>query len=344
MKTKIKKGLVAGALACAAFGFYYFLAPVAGVVTTDNAYVHAEVSQISAEVPGTVTQVYVDDNQFVEAGELLAELDNREYVVLRDQAESRLAMAEATVEHLIARTELQQVNIKEVSALLASATADAQFQRKELKRYADLLRKKLIAKSRYEAQKNRSIQANAAQDASRMKLAAAKQQLAALAVEKERLLAQRDQAKANLALAVLNLEDTAIRAPVSGVIGNRTLRTGRFVNKGTLLLSIVPVEEVWVEANYKETQITDIKPGQAVKVKLDSFPDHELKGHVISAAPATGAQFSLLPPDNATGNFVKIVQRVPVKIAIEVPNALRGRVVPGLSAEVEIDTKLRART
>lgn len=344
MKTKIKKGLVASVLVCAALGFYYFLLPAHGVVTTDNAYVHAEVSHISAEVPGTVMQVHVVDNQYVEAGDLLAELDSREYIALRDRAVSQLAMAEAAVDHLIARAELQQVSIKEVSALLASAKADAQFQRNELKRFSDLLSKNLISKSRYEAQKNRSTQARATLDASRMKQAAAKQQLATLEVEKERLLAQRDQAKANLELASLNLEDTAIRAPVSGVIGNRTVRTGRFVNKGTLLLSIVPIEDVWVEANYKETQITDIKPGQAVKVILDSFPDYELRGHVISAAPATGAQFSLLSPDNATGNFVKIVQRVPVKIAIEVPNDLRGRVVPGLSAEVVVDTTVRVRT
>ncbi|WP_439843512.1 HlyD family secretion protein [Aeromonas dhakensis] len=219
---------------------------------------------------------------------------------------------------------------------LEAARADAELQRAEWARYDNLLGKKLVAKSSADAQRTRMRQANASLEASRLGLASAKRQLGSLQTERAQRLAQRDQARAALELASLSLEDTQIRAPISGVVGNRSVRKGRYVTKGTNLLAIVPVDDVWVEANYKETQFTHIQPGQTVEVRLDSFPDRPLRGHVIGASPATGARFSLLPPDNATGNFVKIVQRVPVKIALDIPSSLRGRVVPGLSAEVAI--------
>ncbi|MEH6580086.1 MAG: HlyD family secretion protein [Amphritea sp.] len=335
---KIKKAVVASLLVGATAGFYYYLAPLPGIVTTDNAYVHGEISQISAEVSGVVTQVYVSDNQYVQAGELLAELDKRDYIALRNQADSALAMTEAAIANVSERTELQKVNIDTAATRIAAAQADANFQHKEWQRFSGLLKKKLISQSRFDAQKNQLQKSNAELDATRLQLAAAKQQLNTLQTEREQLIAQREQAKAALELAKLNLEDTQVRAPISGVIGNRSVRTGRYVNKGNGLLAIVPIDDIWIEANYKETQITNIHPGQAVEIKLDSFPDYHLKGEVISASPATGTQFSLLPPDNATGNFVKIVQRVPVKISILLPDELRGRVVPGLSAQVEVNT------
>lgn len=219
---------------------------------------------------------------------------------------------------------------------LEAARADAELQRAEWARYDNLLGKKLVAKSSADAQRTRMRQANASLEATRLGLASAKRQLGSLQTERAQRLAQRDQARAALELASLSLEDTQIRAPISGVVGNRSVRKGRYVTKGTNLLAIVPVDDVWVEANYKETQTTHIQPGQTVEVRLDSFPDRPLRGHVIGASPATGARFSLLPPDNSTGNFVKIVQRVPVKIALDIPSSLRGRVVPGLSAEVAI--------
>lgn len=338
IKAKLKKGIVACVLATAAIGFYIYLVPRAGVMVTDNAYVHGEISLISAEVAGIVTQVYVNDNQPVQAGDLLAELDKRDFLARRDQAQSSLAMAEASIANADQRIEVQKVNIDEVATVITAAQADANFQYREWQRFAELLRKNMISSSSHDAQHNRMKQSRAALKAAKLKLTAAEQQLTTLLTEREKLVAQRDVAKASLELAVLDLEDTEIRAPISGVIGNRAIRTGRYVNKGNPLLAIVPVDDIWIEANYKENQITNIRSGQKVEIKLDSFPDHHLEGKVLSAAPATGAQFSLLPPDNATGNFVKIVQRVPVKISIQLPDGLRGRVVPGLSAEVEIDT------
>jgi len=342
MKVKIKKGIIASLLLATSAGFYYYLAPAAGIVTTDNAYVHGEISQISSEISGVVTKVHVTDNQFVEAGELLAELDKRDYIAHQAQASSALAMAEANIANINERIALQLVNIDEVATRITSAKSDAQFQQREWQRFSTLLSKKLTSQSSVDAQKNLMKQAGAHLSATQLQLSAAKQQLKTLATEREQLSAQRDQANAMLKLAKLNLEDTEIRAPISGVVGNRVVRVGRYVNKGNGLLAIVPLKNIWIEANYKETQITHIQPGQEVAIKIDSFPDYHLKGTVLSYSPATGANFSLLPPDNATGNFVKIVQRMPVKISIELPDELVGRVVPGLSAEVEVNTNDKA--
>ncbi|MGL4858628.1 MAG: efflux RND transporter periplasmic adaptor subunit [Enterobacteriaceae bacterium] len=168
---------------------------------------------------------------------------------------------------------------------------------------------------------------------------AEQQQLAILDTEYQQLQAQLQQSEAALALAQKALSDTRILAPVSGIIGNRSLQEGKFVNAGAGVLVIVPTDDIWLVANYKETQLTKVQPGQSVAIKLDMFPDHAITGKVLSLAPATGARFSLLPPDNATGNFVKVVQRVPVKIAVQIPQELQGRIVPGLSAEVSINTR-----
>ncbi|NQZ93603.1 MAG: HlyD family secretion protein [Moritella sp.] len=338
MKTTLLKSIVAGLLLSGAAGFYYYLMPAPGIVATDNAYVHGEISQVSAEVSGVVAQVFVTDNQYVKAGQLLATLDDSNYLALKAQASSAFRVAQATVANVNARIEFQKININEVATRITAAQADADFQYLEWQRFSDLLKSKLISQSRYDAQKATKQQTSAVLAATFLQLKAAKQQLKTLQTEREQMIAMREQSKASLKLADLQLEDTKIVAPVSGIIGNRVLRKGRYVSQGSPLLAIVPMDDIWIEANYKEGQITNIKPGQKVSITLDSFPQYQLVGQVISAAPATGAQFSLLPPNNATGNFVKIVQRIPVKISITLPAELQGRVVPGLSAEVEINT------
>lgn len=338
MKEWLKKGAVALVLVIAIAGFYIYLAPRPGVVVTDNAYVHGEITLVSSEVTGVVTKVHVSDNQFVEKGALLAELDNRDYLARLDQAQAAQATAEAAIANLDSRILLQQVNIDEAATNIVSARAHSELQHKEWQRYSELLEKRLVAQSDYDSQHTRMQQAQAGLDAAELGLTAARRQLEALHTERERLTAQRDQAAASVELAQLKLEDTTVRAPVSGVVGNRSVRAGRYVQPGMPLLALVPIDDIWVEANFKEGQLTDIQPGQPVEIQLDRFPSTHLGGTVVSVAPATGAQFSLLPPDNATGNFVKIVQRVPVKVSIQLPPELRGRVVPGLSAEVAVDT------
>lgn len=342
MKKKIIKSFVALALISGAAGFYYYLMPAQGVVSTDNAYVQGEISRISSEVPGVVDKVLVTDNQYVTAGQLLVTLEDSNYQALKSEASSALRVAQASVANVNQRIEFQKININEVASRVISVKADADFQYREWQRFADLLKNKVISQSRYDSQQSRQKQARAALDSINLQLAAAKQKLNTLDTEREQMAARLEQSRASLRLAEIRLADTKIYAPISGMIGNRAVRKGRYVNQGTPLLAIIPIDDIWVEANYKEGQITHIKPGQAVVVTLDSFPQHQLKGAVQSVSPATGAQFSLLPPDNSTGNFIKIVQRVPIKISIVLPAELQGRVVPGLSAIVKIDTNEKA--
>ncbi|WP_090367291.1 HlyD family secretion protein [Ferrimonas sediminum] len=339
MNSGKKKVLVALTLVLVISGLYLYLAPRQGWVETDNAYVQGEITPISAEVAGVVTRVLVTDNQWVEAGTLLAQLDKRNYLALKDKAAGALAEVEAGIVSARQQIEMQAIAVREAETGIDSAATDARYQRVEWQRLSNLLQDNLASKSNHDAQKTRMERADLALTSSRLKLEGARQALASARTQLDLLQARRVQAESQLALAELNLEDTDIRAPVAGVVGNRAVRQGRLVAAGTPLLSIVPTDEVWVNANFKEGQLTQMMPGQPVAVRLDSFPGQLLNGRVESVSPATGAQFSLLPPDNATGNFVKVVQRVPVKIVLELPQELKGRVVPGLSAVVEVDTR-----
>ena len=305
---------------------------------TNNAYVHGEITQISAEASGRITEIYVTDNQLVEAGDVLAIIDPRDYIARRDQTKAALAMTIASLNSNQSRTVLQHVNIDETAAHLEVAKASHDFEQKELIRYAKLIKTDAVSKTQHDAQIYKTRIANANLEAAKFKLSAAKQQLINLQTERTQILAQQQQAQATLALAELALQDTKILAPISGRVGNRSLQLGKFVKSGSGVLAIVPTDFLWIEANFKETQLTQIQLGQTVEVVLDMFPDSTLTGTVSSTSPSTGAQFSLLPPDNATGNFVKVVQRVSVKIKLEIPEILQGRVIPGLSAEVIVNT------
>ncbi|WP_299809094.1 HlyD family secretion protein [uncultured Shewanella sp.] len=305
---------------------------------TNNAYVHGEITQISAEASGRITAIFVTDNQLVKAGDVLAIIDPRDYIARQAQAKAALAMATASLSSNQSRTDLQHVNIDETAAHLEIAQASHDFEQKELIRYAKLVKTDAVSKTLHDSQINKTRIANANLEAAKFKLAATKQQLINLQTERAQLLAQQQQAQASLELAELALQDTQILAPISGRIGNRALQLGKFVKAGSGVLAIVPTDNLWIEANFKETQLTHIQPGQTVEIVLDTFPDSPLTGTVSSTSPSTGAQFSLLPPDNATGNFVKVVQRVPVKIALAIPQPLKGRILPGLSAKVTIST------
>lgn len=344
MNTKLKACIISLTLAVSGCAIYGTFAAKDGQVKTDNAYTHSEITQISAEASGRVTKLYVSDNQLVEAGELLATIDDRDYIARRDQAQAALAMASAALDNNQARIDLQQVKIQEVTAYLNVAKAENDLQQRELKRYSKLVRTGAVSKTKYDLQKNKAINAGANLEAVRLQLTAARQQLKTLQTERSQLQAQKQQAKAGLELSQLALEDTKIISPISGIVGNRSLQEGKFVKAGSGILAIVPVDNIWLEANYKETQLTHIRPGQSVDIRLDMFPGSKITGTVSTIAPSTGTQFSLLPPDNSTGNFVKVVQRVPVKIELDIPDKLKGRVVPGLSAEVIAHTDSNSTT
>ncbi|EKE67906.1 HlyD family secretion protein [Gallaecimonas xiamenensis] len=337
MKKRILKVAMAGLLLTATAALCWPLLPHPGEVHTDNAYVHGEVTQISAEVNGVLTRLHVTDNQQVQAGQLLAEIDDRDYQARLAKAKAGLALCLANLDNLAARTRVQQVRIEENAARLDAAVAEEALQGQELKRYRELVGSGAVSRTHYDQQVSRERQAKAALAAARQQLQGSHQQLATLATEQANLLAQQQQALADIALAELALDDTHIRAPVAGVIADRKVQTGELLKAGAPLFSLVPLDQIWLQANFKETQVTDMRPGQQVKVVLDRLPNQPLAGRIESLAPATGGQFSLIPPSNATGNFVKIVQRVPVRIALTLPKELQGQVVPGLSAEVTVN-------
>ncbi len=232
---------------------------------------------------------------------------------------------------------MQLVKIEQAKQGIHSASANAEHQAAEFKRLSRLVQKQSVSKNQFEAQRTRSIEANSNLETAKLALAAEQKQLDALVTEKMQLTAQRKQAEANLRLVNIALERTIVRAPFDGYVADRQVQVGKFVQPGMGLIVMVP-DYVWIEANFKETQLENVEQGQDVEVVLDMFPDHPLHGRVTSITPATGAQFSLLPPQNATGNFVKVVQRVPVRIELDIPQELKQRIYPGLSAEVSIET------
>ena len=308
-------------------------------VSTDDAYVQADNTTIAPKVSGYLAQVLVGDNEAVKAGQILARIDDRDYRVALDQANADVAAAQAAIASREAALDAQQSIIDSAKATIVVDQASETFAEQENKRYVDL------ATSGYG-----SVQ-NAQQAVSRIGAARAGVQRdnAALASAVKQVALQKAdlaQAKAVLARdealrhqAELNLSYAAIAAPVDGIVGNRTLRVGQYVQAGTQLMSVVPTAQAYVVANFKETQLTDVRRGQAVDIAVDTFPDRVYHGHVDSLAPASGQTFALLPPDNATGNFTKVVQRIPVKIVLDASSADSGDLRPGMSVTPTIDTK-----
>ena len=308
-------------------------------VSTDDAYVKADNTTIAPKVSGYIAAVLVGDNEAVKAGQVLARIDNRDYRVALDQAKADVAAAEAAVSTKQAALDAQQSIIEAARAAISVDQANQTFAEQDDKRYAHL------AITGYG-----SVQ-NAQQAASRIaaaKASVARDQASLVTALKQVdvLKAELAQAKASLARseavenqAELNLSYTDIVSPGDGVVGNRTLRVGQYVQAGTQLMSVVPVARAYIVANYKETQLTDVRPGQPVEIEVDTFPGVAVRGHVDSISPASGQEFALLPPDNATGNFTKIVQRIPVKIVLDRGSPLAGDLRPGMSVYPAIDTK-----
>ncbi|MBB3810862.1 HlyD family secretion protein [Brucella intermedia] len=305
--------------------------------TTDNAYLRADITSLAPKVAGYIVDVRVDDNQQVKAGDILFRIDDRDYKARLAQADANIAAANAALANLEAERSLQDAAIAQAKAQLASAVAAQTLARLNFERYESLARSRTASEAQFEQAQAGSEQANAAVDGAKAALEAANRKLNALAAQKQAAEAALKQAEAARDLAQIDLDNTVVRAPVAGVIGNRQARVGRFVTTGTSLLDIVPVDNIWLVANFKEVQLEHIQPGQKARIRIDGYAHAEITGTVVSLAPGTGASFSLIPSDNATGNFVRVVQRVPVKITLD-GNPLQGRLVPGLSARVAIRT------
>ncbi len=329
--------LALGIAGAADFGYGY-LTTGRYLKSTDDAYVKADSTIVAPKVSGYLAQVLVADNEPVKAGQLLARIDDRDFRTALDQAHADVAGSEAAVRNLDAQIALQQPIIEQGTADVTAAEANLQFAQQEQTRYDGLMKSGSGTVQRAQ-QTDAELREKAAQlQHGKSGLIAAQKKVDVLTTERAKAVAQLDHARAVEQQMALNLSYTEISAPVDGTVGARTLRVGQFVQAGTQLMAVVPLDAVYVVANFKETQLTHVRNGQPVELEIDSFHGTKLRGHVDSLSPASGLEFALLPPDNATGNFTKIVQRVPVKIVLD-DHSLTGLLRPGMSAEPTINTK-----
>jgi membrane fusion protein (multidrug efflux system) len=309
------------------------------LVSTDDAYVKADNTTVAPKVSGYLHQVLVGDNERVKAGQILARIDDRDFKVALDQADADVAATQAAIASKQAQLEVQQAVINAAKATIDVDQAALTFAAQDNKRYTDLAATGSGSVQNAQQAQSRIASANAVLARDAANLISAQRQVDLLKAEIVQATATRARAVALQSQAQLNLGYTAIVAPVDGVVGNRTLRTGQFVQAGTQLMSVVPVSGAYIVANFKETQLTDVRKGQAVDIEVDMFPGHTVHGHVDSIAPASGQEFALLPPDNATGNFTKVVQRIPVKIALDGGNNALVELRPGMSVIPTIETR-----
>ena len=339
-KNGIRRVLLAGtALAVLAAASWYgwdYWTTGRFLVSTDDAYVKADNTTIAPKVSGYLGEVLVGDNQHVKAGQVLAHIDDRDFKVALDQSRADVAAAEAAVTSKRAQLDVQQAVIEAAKATLDVDMAAQTFTKQENKRYTDLAATGYGSVQNAQSAQARDASAAAAIERDKANFVSAERQLALLRAEIAQTIAAEARAKALQRQAELNLSYTSIFSPVDGVVGNRTLRVGQFVQAGTQLMSLVPSNGAYVIANFKETQLSNVRAGQAVDIDVDMFPGKTVRGHVDSMAPASGQEFALLPPDNATGNFTKVVQRIPVKITLD---SFGVDLRPGMSVIPSIQTR-----
>lgn len=343
---KPRKGLTTGLLALvllagAAYGVkfaHYYWTVGRFIESTDNAYVKADYTTVAPKVAGYIKDVLVNDNDTVSAGQVLARIDDRDFQIALNSARADLQAAEAAIANLDAQIDLQASVIGQARVSVDLSKASFNFAKSEATRNARLTSNGSGTLSRAEQSQSILDQASAAVERDQAAFVAAQNRVPVLKTQRDQIVAQRDRAQEAVQQAKLNLSYTSILAAVDGSVGARSIRVGQFVTSGTQLMAVVPLHSVYVVANFKETQLTNVQPGQSVEIRVDSFPDLIVRGHVDSISPASGLEFSLLPPDNATGNFTKIVQRIPVKILIE-QDGIAGKLRSGMSVEPDIDTK-----
>jgi membrane fusion protein (multidrug efflux system) len=310
------------------------------VQTTNDAYVRAEMTRLSARVAGAVKAVAVRDYQRVKAGDLLIEIDPADYAVQVAQAEAVVSGAKATLENLDSQVELQYATVAQAEAQLQSANAHEVQAKQEHERQETLSETSSGTRQKLEQAVADLAKAQADVRAGRAVIAAQKHQLEVLAGTRKQRQADLLAAQAALGASQLRLGYTRVAAPFDGVVGERQVQMGDYVNIGTNLIAVVPLPNVYITANYKETQLTHVRSGQAVDITVDTFPGIVLHGHVDQISPASGSQFALLPPDNATGNFTKVVQRIPVRITLDSDQPRLADLRPGMSVvtRIHVDT------
>jgi membrane fusion protein (multidrug efflux system) len=338
---KIKIGLaIFAAVALLAGGGWFAYHELVGKYyqETDDAYIEADAVTVSPKVGGYVEKVLVSDNQDVQAGQPLVRIDPRDYNAKTEQFRAQIDIARANADAVRAQIAEQESTVAQARAQLAAARQDADFAAREAQRYVPLVALGAETEQTLAQRRNQAAQSAEKVAAQRAALANAEKHIGSLRAQVRQAEAQGESAEAQLKSASVDLQSTTLTASVAGRIGNSTVRIGQFVQPGARLMSVVPLSTLYISANYKETQIGRMHAGQPVEIEVDALPGIKLRGRVMSFSPGTGSEFSLLPPQNATGNFTKIVQRVPVRIAIDASAETRKSLVPGLSVKVTVDT------
>lgn len=335
---------VIGVLAVATAGYFGTRWWTTGrfMVSTDDAYVRANNTTLAAKISGYVSTLNVTDNTFVHAGDVIATIDDGDYRLALDAAEGKARTQQATVDRIGRQIPAQRAAVEQAKAQLASAEAASKRAQSELERQQALATKEFASKQTLEtAQANRD-QAVAAVQSAQAAVDAAQANVDVLKAQQQEALRTLAELRTAQAKAERDLSFAVIRAPVDGVIGNRAVQPGDYVQTGQRLASLVPLDDVYIDANFKETQLARLQPGQPVNVSVDALPDREITGTVTSVSPASGSVFSLLPPDNATGNFTKIVQRLAVRIKLPEDVTAQRLLRPGMSVVVNVNTKQQA--
>jgi membrane fusion protein (multidrug efflux system) len=330
--------VIVGVFAAADYGRYYWKTGQY-LITTDDAYVDAHSALIAPKVSGYITDVTVDDNQPVKAGQVIARIDPRDYQTALDQTLANVKAAQANIDTLTQQIAQQKLTVEQARQSAVSDQAALVFSQQNSQRYSKLAGEGVGTVQQAQQTQSDFLQKQAAVQRDTAAVAGAEKQIGVLGAQLEQARANLAQQQAGERQAQLNLGYTTITAPFDGTIGARTVQVGQYVQPGTQLLAVVPMHAVYITANYMETQLTNVRAGQPVTLAVDTFPGTVVHGRVASLSPASGQQFALLPPDNATGNFTKIVQRIPVKIALDPNDPLAGRLRPGMSVEPTIDTK-----
>jgi membrane fusion protein (multidrug efflux system) len=326
-------------LACLIGSFLYINRPESSSTLqgTDDAYIKADLTLLAPQVSGRIVEVHVEDNQFVQAGDVLADIDDRDFTLAANSARAQVQSAAAVIQGLQAHQALQSSIIQEAKATLVGDDAALKLAKADLVRYRNLAGDGSGTVQALQQAEAKLLIQQATRDKDYAGSLAANQQLDILAADVQKAQAGLAQSKAALDLAELNLSYTRIVAPVAGTVGERTVRVGGFVTTGKPIITIVPLQSLYVEANFRETQLARVSPGQPVRIKVDALPGVLLQGHVESLGPASGVSYSAIAPHNATGNFTKIVQRLPIRIALDAQQPDLDRLRVGMSVQPEID-------
>ena len=327
------------ALSGATWYGYHWLTVGQFIVSTDDAYVRAHNTTLAAKVSGYLTSIDIEDNSLVHAGDVIARIDDGDYQLAVNSARDKVATQQATIGRLERQIVAQQASVDQAKAQLASAQAIRKQTESEFDRQQMLANKEFASRQTLEKALANRDQAIAGVESARAAVDAAQANVGVLAAQRQEAARASDEQKTALAKAERDLSFTVIRAPIDGVLGNRAVQTGDYVQPGQRLASLVPLDEVFIDANFKETQLARLQPGQSVDIQVDALPGNTVHGTIASVSPASGSVFSFLPPDNATGNFTKIVQRVPVRISVPVEITRQQILRPGMSVVVSVNTK-----